>query len=121
MTQPQPPCRWCGDPDPDATETLTISPHLDPTQIIDAIVEAAAEQPRNDQWVEQHEARFLGEREPEVVAESVHPNAVLTLGEVKKAIRQVSMRSALRAETEIEICEWCAESIERVTDPPEYQ
>ena len=107
-------CRWCGEPDPE--ETLAISPGLNLYQLIDAIVEAAAEQPRNGKWCEKHEVRTIGGREPEVIGESVHPNSVLTLGEVKKAINQVDHDDMLRSKAEMPVCERCAESIKQVDE-----
>lgn len=110
-------CKWCGEPGPE--ETLAISPSVNLYRLIDAIVEAAAERPRNDKWCEKHEAAVIGEGESEVVGESVHPNAGLTLGEVKKAIKQVDPDELLRSEAEIPVCERCAESIKQVDEPHE--
>lgn len=107
----QPPCTWCGEPDPDDMETLTLSPHVDVYRLIDTIVEAAAEQPRNDRWVETQYVQSIGTRELEPIAESVHPNSVLTLGEVKKAIKQVATEDLLRSKMDMLICSRCAESI----------
>lgn len=106
-------CNWCGEPNPE--ETLAISPVVNIFSIIDALTEAAAEQPRNDQFVNAYEMRAIDGGEPEMAGLKVQRDAVLTLGEARKAIKQIDLDGLLRSDVKMPVCSRCAESISNVS------
>ena len=99
-------CDWC-EQEP-AEHEYRKDPRVNYMRLIDEVVEQAAKRPKNERHTRTETAQIVGQKQEEIIGQSVKPEAELTIKQIKDALEDVDLE---RDNGSFKVCEYCNEAI----------